>query len=99
MMKLNVMSNVHPNVIRISSTMTNHMPRVSRYRAVCLGFRFFIPYKKEDVPARKTNTGAQKCVIQRVKKSRGVVVERFVGSTYQIPYPKYMRVWSNAMMT
>ena len=31
-------------------------------------------------PTRKTNTGAQKCVIQRVKYKNGVVVARSKGS-------------------
>ena len=60
---------------------------------------FFAAYKKAEIPARKMNTGAQKCVIQRVKKSQGVVAARSVGEEYQVPSPKYMRTWSSAMMT
>jgi hypothetical protein len=44
-----------------------------------------------EVPAKKTKAGAQKSVIQRVRKSSGVVVARFAGSEYHVPYPKYMR--------
>ena len=62
-------------------------------------FDAFAPYRKADVPASKTNTGAQKCVIQRVKNSSGVVSARVVGSEYHVPKPKYMRTWSNAMIT
>jgi hypothetical protein len=36
-------------------------------------------YIQADVPAKKTNAGAQKWVIQRVKNKRGVVVARSVG--------------------
>ena len=43
-------------------------------------FVFFCPIKKTEVPARKTNAGAQKWVIHLVKKSQGVVVARLVGS-------------------
>jgi hypothetical protein len=32
-----------------------------------------------EVPERKTNTGAQKCVIHRVKYNSGVVVARLSG--------------------
>jgi hypothetical protein len=35
--------------------------------------------RKADVPDKKTKTGAQKWVIQRVKKSMGVVVLRLRG--------------------
>lgn len=34
-----------------------------------------------DVPDKKTKTGAQKWVIQRVKNKKGVVVARFKGSS------------------
>src|SRR5215208_987182 len=73
-------------------------PRVNRNEAVSLLFVFLTPYRNADVPARNTNTGAQKWVIQRVKKSRGVVVARLVGSAYHVPAAKYIRTWSNAMM-
>ena len=58
-----------------------------------------MPYKKAEIPARKRKAGAQKCVIQRVKKSSGVVVAKSVGDEYQVPYAKYIRTWSRAMMT
>lgn len=98
MMKLNVISNVQAKVTMTASTKISHKPRVKRNHATCF-LLVWTPYKNADVPARKTNTGAQKCVIQRVKKSNGVVVARFVGSAYQVPSPKYMRTWSSAMIT
>lgn len=47
------------------------------------------------VPARNTNTGAQKCVIQRVRKSAGKVRVRFSGSKGL--FEKKSREWSSAM--
>jgi hypothetical protein len=38
-----------------------------------------------DVPERKTKTGAQKCVIHRVKNNVGDVVARFNGSSKLAP--------------
>jgi hypothetical protein len=46
---------------------------------------FLLPYKKAEVPARNTNTGAQKCVIHRVKNRNGVVVSKLVGSANIYP--------------
>src|SRR5829696_2398153 len=40
-------------------------------------------WNQADVPARKTKTGAQKCVIHRVKNNIGVVVAIFKGSSVQ----------------
>lgn len=44
------------------------------------GLDLLVPYKKAEVPAKNTNTGAQKLVIKRVKNKKGVVVYIFVGS-------------------
>src|SRR5580658_8316820 len=52
-----------------------------------------------EVPARKTKAGAQKWVIQRVKKSRGVVTVRSVGWWVRDQLSRKSRVWSSAMMT
>ena len=45
----------------------------------------FAPYKKAAVPAKKIKTGAQKCVIQRVKNSTPDVCSKSVGSDSQAP--------------
>src|SRR5580704_807960 len=52
-----------------------------------------------EVPARKTKAGAQKWVIQRVKKSPGVVTARLVGALVRDQLSRKSRVWSSAMMT
>src|SRR3954447_17087998 len=49
-----------------------------------------------DVPARATKPGAQRCVIQRVKKSAGQEAVGSVGLT--VALEKKSRVWSSAMM-
>ena len=82
MIRLKVISNVHLNVTIMISAKTSQSPRVKRNHAVSLMFSFFEPRRKADVPARKRNTGAQKCVIQRVKNSSGVVEARSVGEAY-----------------
>src|SRR3954468_24519399 len=51
------------------------------------------------VPARKTNVGAQKCVIQRVKKSAVVVLDKSVGLKRNASALTYSRVWSSNMIT
>jgi hypothetical protein len=69
-----------PNFTTVSSSTINHKPRVTRNfdssrllfpRANC---------KYTLVPARNTKTGAQKCVIQRVKNSATFVRVGSVGS-------------------
>src|SRR5580704_11311066 len=52
-----------------------------------------------EVPARKTKAGAQKWVIQRVKKSPGVVTARLAGELVRDQLSRKSRVWSSAMMT
>ena len=63
------------------------------------GRLFFLSFERNtDVPARKTNIGAQRYVIHRVKKSRGVVVERSVGLEEIEDRCNRSRTWSRAMM-
>ena len=38
-----------------------------------------VPARLTEMPLRKTNNGAQKCVIHRVRNNSGVVVARSVG--------------------
>ena len=45
------------------------------------------------------NSGAQKCVIQRVKKIAAVVRARFSGGNSNAARCTKSRVWSRAMMT
>ena len=60
------------------SRKTSQRPRVSRNRDSSPGdFRRSDRYAP--VPVRRKNTGAQKCVIQRVKNSAADAVARFVG--------------------
>ena len=63
------------------SRKTSHSPRLSRNAAVSLQFQPPLAnarYAPE--PVRKTKTGAQKWVIQRVKNQRALVLVRSVGS-------------------
>ena len=61
------------------SIASSHSPRVSRNRPTCAGvFRAVI--SPALVPARNTNTGAQKCVIHRVKKSATPTLGSVIGS-------------------
>jgi hypothetical protein len=66
--------------LTVTSKKASHRPRVSSSHASSPLDRPRVPARKADVPARKMNTGAQKCVIQRVRKIPGVVVLRSVGS-------------------
>jgi hypothetical protein len=50
------------------------------------------------VPASSTNTGAQKCVIQRVKKSAALTLGLVIGSC-SVPTITKSRTWSMAMIT
>src|SRR5215210_7946377 len=75
-----LMRKVHPKVTSVSSRKTSHSPRVSRKRD---SSPFVLPRVQErnaPVPARKPNTGAQKCVIQRVRNNAKPVCVRSVGS-------------------
>ena len=63
------------------STNTSQSPRVTRSRArSCRFFRAAI--RPALVPASRTNTGAQKCVIQRVTKSAAVIFGLTIGSIW-----------------
>ncbi len=57
----------HPKVTRVTSTITSQSPRVQRNLERSFFDRPRESERKAPVPARKTKTGAQKCVIQRVK--------------------------------
>jgi hypothetical protein len=73
-------SNQIAKLITVNSIIISQIPLVINNRLVdSRSFLFFIDMKA-DVPARNTKTGAQKWVIQRVKKSNGEVVTRFRGS-------------------
>ncbi len=48
-------------------------------------FDLVLPYRKAEVPDKKTKTGAQKCVTKRVKNIKGVVVSISLGSTKNEP--------------
>src|SRR5437867_13333886 len=61
-------TNVQPKPTMENSSTTSHSPRVHRKRPTCRVGLPRAPYRNAPVPARKKNTGAQKCVIQRVKK-------------------------------
>ncbi len=74
------MSNVMPSVMINISTSISHNPRVRR-KADNSFFDFLNDCKKAEVPERKTNVGAHRCVIQRVANNAGVVVCRLRGSS------------------
>src|SRR5262245_60670776 len=79
---------VHAQRSTVSSSSTSHSPRVTRKRARPGGF---LPCRSALVPARKKKAGAQKCVIQRVKKTPGV--DPPAGT------PEKTRTWSIAIRT
>src|SRR5438105_15705301 len=62
---------VHAYSITVNSRAINHSPRVHKKRDTRPVEPDFERNRKAPVPARKKNIGAQKCVIQRVKKSAG----------------------------
>lgn len=68
-----------PKFIMVNSTAMRIRPRRRSQRRVERGSVLLASCMATEVPARKTNAGAQKWVIQRVKKSRGVVTARLVG--------------------
>ena len=59
--------------------MTSHSPRVTRNRETDARFIPRRVARYEPVPARNTNTGAQKCVIHRVKNSTALVFVKSSG--------------------
>src|SRR5215204_3765599 len=62
------------------STTSSHNPLLIRNALNSL-LDLVCPLIYAEIPDRKRNTGAQKCVIHLVKKSAGVVVARLVGSS------------------
>src|ERR1700722_13311449 len=62
-----------PKFTMVNSTAMRIRPRRRSQRRVCRGSLFRVSWMAAEVPARKTKAGAQKWVIQRVKKRRGVV--------------------------
>ncbi len=56
-----------------SSANTSHKPLEIKNPLSCF-LLFLKPCKYAEVPDKKTNTGAQKCVIHRVRNRKGVVV-------------------------
>ena len=79
------------------STSTSHNPRVIRNRLRSLLVLRW-PERKAEVPARNTNTGAQKWVIHLVKNNAGVVLAMFKGSSRNACSWKKSRTWSSAIM-
>jgi hypothetical protein len=75
----------------------NQSPRVMRKIASSLLVLPCEPARNAPVPARKTKTGAQKCVIQRVRNRATEVLFRSVGLKWALV--KKARVWSKAMIT
>src|SRR5580698_6063510 len=73
----------------------SHTPRVHR-KFASSGLVLRLSDKYAPVPTSRKKTGAQKCVIQRVKKSGTVVVARLVGLTGR---PRKSRTWSSAIRT
>src|SRR5215471_17715622 len=81
----------------VSSRKTSQRPRVQRKRESWAGARPARSQKKAPMPAVKKKTGAQRCVIQRVKKRAAVVRARSSGWNCWAPEWKNSRVWSRAM--
>src|SRR6185436_4999115 len=71
--------NVAPNSTSVISTKTSHRPRVTRNRETAPRLMPRRVARYEPVPARNTNTGAQKCVAHRVKNSAAVVFVKSSG--------------------
>ena len=69
-----------PSFTSVSSRKISHSPRVTRNRDNSALLLPRASCKYAPVPARNTKTGAQKCVIQRVKNRAIFVRERSVGS-------------------
>lgn len=86
---------VQANATIVKFRNINHDPRVQKNLLTCWTVLPRESDKYPPVPARRKNTGAQKCVIHRVKKSAPVVCERSSGA-YPAPLKK-PRVWSKAI--
>jgi hypothetical protein len=76
---LKEISKCQPKSIMNNSTKTNQSPRFSKNIDSSFG-DFLLPIIKADSPARKLNAGAQKLVINLVKKSGTVVSVGSFGS-------------------
>jgi len=72
--------NNHTNLRTKNSSRIRKRPRLARNRARLSGVFPRESERKAPVPAKKLNAGAQKCVIQRAKKSAGQVCVRSTGS-------------------
>src|SRR5205807_746383 len=90
-------TNVQAYSMTVNSSAMSHSPRVHKNRATRPVDPDRDRSRKAPVPARKKNIGAQKCVIQRVKKSAGQVTLMSSGSKGMLV--KKSRVWSIAIDT
>ena len=85
-----------PVEMMTTSMNNSHKPRVSRNFPSSAGV-LRATMRPALVPARNTNTGAQKWVIQRVKYRPNDTSGVFTGS-WTAPAMKKSRTWSSAMM-
>ena len=69
----------------VTSSTISQTPRVRRNRESSPRERSRCHQRKAPAPAAKKNTGAQKCVIQRVKNRAAVVRVRSVGENDMAP--------------
>ena len=92
-------SKENPKFMIVNSTAIRIRPRRRSQLRVERGLVERASWMAMDVPARKTKAGAQKWVIHRVKKSKGVVTARLVGELVLDQVSRKSRVWSSAMMT
>ena len=86
-----LMLKLNPKRTTTISKNTSHRPRVQRKRESWLLVRPRLSQKKALIPAVDMNTGAQMCVIQRVRKSVAVVRERSSGENDIAPTWKKSR--------
>src|SRR5262245_48561629 len=85
---------VQASRMSVSSSTISHAPRVARKRASSAR-PVRRPWRKAPAPARNTNTGAQKCVTQRIAKSCGEMLASGPSGSAE----KYTRTWSSAIKT
>ena len=85
-----------PKLITVTSSRTSQRPRVSSSRVSSPRVRR-VPAIQALAPASRTNTGAQKWVIQRVPNSARFVRAMSVGS--KVTLVRKPRTWSSTMMT
>ena len=90
-------SKYNPKFTNVNSRRINQSPRLIKNFLVST-MLVFLRARYTDVPARKTKMGAHKYVIQRVKKSKGVVVSRLVGFCVMDCECIISRTWSSAIM-